>query len=130
MSSRQAVLFASLTSVALLAQAAPQPDWAKLEAETMQHYQAIRPRPLSAEAFTDEATYRETRLPVELAVTLIPDAYTSAEFFGLERVMMGTDFPWTYPADHMANVDGLALSPAELEQLLSGNAQRVLGVPA
>src|SRR5437773_8088265 len=41
MSSRQAVLFASLTSVALLAQAAPQPDWAKLEAETMQHYQAL-----------------------------------------------------------------------------------------
>src|SRR5438552_18761007 len=41
MSSRQAVLFASLTSVALLAQAAPQPDWAKLEAETMQHYQSV-----------------------------------------------------------------------------------------
>src|SRR5213593_210192 len=41
MSSRQAVLFASLTSVAFLAQATPQPDWAKLEAETMQHYQAV-----------------------------------------------------------------------------------------
>src|SRR6266581_7963606 len=41
MSSRQAILFASLTSVALLAQATPQPDWAKLEAETMQHYQAV-----------------------------------------------------------------------------------------
>src|SRR5262245_35855278 len=45
----------------------------------------VRTRPLPAEAFTDEATYRETRLPVDLAVTLIPDAYTSAEFFGLER---------------------------------------------
>jgi choline monooxygenase len=44
-----------------------------------------RPRPLPVEAFTDEATYRETRLPVELAATLIPDAYTSAEFFGVER---------------------------------------------
>src|SRR6266705_2422336 len=41
MSSRQAILLASLTSVALLAQATPQPDWAKLEAETMQHYQAV-----------------------------------------------------------------------------------------
>src|SRR5207247_2922271 len=41
MASRQAVLFASVTSVALLAQAAPQPDWAKLEAETMQHYQSV-----------------------------------------------------------------------------------------
>ena len=44
-----------------------------------------RPRPLPTEAFTDEATYRETRLPVDLAITLIPDAYTSPEFFGLER---------------------------------------------
>src|SRR5437867_7948137 len=41
MSGRPAILFASLTSVALLAQAAPQPDWAKLEAETMQHYQSV-----------------------------------------------------------------------------------------
>lgn len=44
-----------------------------------------RTRPLPVEAFTDEATYRETRLPVDLAATLIPDAYTSAEFFELER---------------------------------------------
>lgn len=44
-----------------------------------------RTRPLPVEAFTDEATYRETRLPVDLAATLIPDAYTSPEFFELER---------------------------------------------
>ena len=42
-------------------------------------------RPLPAAAFTDEATYRETRLPVDRAATLIPDAYTSHEFFALER---------------------------------------------
>jgi hypothetical protein len=46
---------------------------------------SVRPRPLPAEAFTDEATYLQTRLPVDLAATLIPDAYTSGEFFGLER---------------------------------------------
>ena len=45
----------------------------------------VRSRPLPAEAFTDEATYWETRLPVDLAVTLIPDAYTSPDFFDLER---------------------------------------------
>ena len=42
-------------------------------------------RPLPAEAFTREDTYRETRLPVELASTLIPDAYTEESFFQLER---------------------------------------------
>jgi choline monooxygenase len=42
-------------------------------------------RPVSPEAFLDEATYRATRLPVDFASTLIPDAYTSAEFHDLER---------------------------------------------
>jgi len=35
--------------------------------------------------FTDEETYRATRLPVDLASTLTPAAYTSDEFFDLER---------------------------------------------
>jgi acetylornithine deacetylase/succinyl-diaminopimelate desuccinylase-like protein len=38
---RLAILLVSITSVAVLAQAPQQPDWAKLEAETMQHYQAV-----------------------------------------------------------------------------------------
>jgi choline monooxygenase len=38
-----------------------------------------------AEAFTREETYAATRRPVSLAQTLIPDAYTSDEFFALER---------------------------------------------
>lgn len=42
-------------------------------------------RPLPAEAFIDEATYRHTRLPVDRASTLIPDAYTSQQFFGVEK---------------------------------------------
>ena len=42
-------------------------------------------RPLPPEAFTLAETYRETRLPVELASTLIPDAYTEESFFALER---------------------------------------------
>jgi choline monooxygenase len=43
------------------------------------------PRPLPPEAFLDEATYLATRLPVDFASTLIPDAYTSNEFHRLER---------------------------------------------
>jgi choline monooxygenase len=42
------------------------------------------PRPVQPDAFTREETYVATRLPVELASTLIPDAYVSPEFHALE----------------------------------------------
>jgi choline monooxygenase len=42
------------------------------------------PRPIPPTAFTREETYAATRLPVDQAWTLIPDAYTSAEFDALE----------------------------------------------
>ena len=38
-----------------------------------------------ADAYTREETYAATRRPVDLAETLLPDAYTSDEFFALER---------------------------------------------
>jgi choline monooxygenase len=39
----------------------------------------------SADRFLQEETYAPTRRPVALAQTLIPDAYSSDEFFALER---------------------------------------------
>ncbi len=42
-------------------------------------------RPLGRELFDLPETYAATRLPVDLATTLIPDAYTSAEFYELEQ---------------------------------------------
>lgn len=42
-------------------------------------------RPVDPARFTDEDTYRHTRLPVDLASTLLPDAYCSPAFFALER---------------------------------------------
>ena len=42
-------------------------------------------RPVPPDAFTRAETYAATRLPVELASTLIPDAYVSEEFHALER---------------------------------------------
>jgi choline monooxygenase len=42
------------------------------------------PRPIPPAAFTREETYAATRLPVDQAWTLIPDAYTSDEFHALE----------------------------------------------
>jgi choline monooxygenase len=41
-------------------------------------------RPLPTEAFSREETYAATRLPVDRASTLIPDAYTSPDFHLLE----------------------------------------------
>jgi choline monooxygenase len=42
-------------------------------------------RPIPTADLLREETYAATRLPVDLASTLIPDAYTSSEFHGLER---------------------------------------------
>ena len=38
---RLAIIFASTASVAVFAQAPQEPDWKKLEDETMRHYQAV-----------------------------------------------------------------------------------------
>ncbi|OZM71112.1 (2Fe-2S)-binding protein [Amycolatopsis antarctica] len=46
---------------------------------------ALPARPLDPARFTEEASYRQTRLPVELASTLLPDAYSSPAFFALEQ---------------------------------------------
>ena len=53
------------------------------------------PRPVPVEAFTREETYAATRLPVDLASTLIPDAYTSQAFheLELEQVFAGSWAP-------------------------------------
>ena len=42
-------------------------------------------RPLPREAFLQEDTYAKTRLPVDFAWTLIPDAYTSQDFHEVEQ---------------------------------------------
>ncbi len=53
---------------------------------TMSNRQApLPPRPLPRDAFLDPATYAATRLPVDFASTIIPDAYTSEAFFELEQ---------------------------------------------
>ena len=39
----------------------------------------------SEQTFTDQDTYRRTRRPVALAETITPEAYTSEDFFAVER---------------------------------------------
>ena len=61
-------------------------------------------RPLPAEAFVREETYTATRLPVDYASTLIPDAYTSEEFHALERDrLFGTAWVPVCLADEVAD---------------------------
>jgi choline monooxygenase len=70
-----------------------------------------RTRPLPVEAFTDEATYRETRLPVDSAATLIPDAYTSAGFFALEQErVFATSWVAVGTTDQLDKPGGLILA--------------------
>tara|TARA_B100000945_G_scaffold118833_1_gene94480 strand:- start:2104 stop:2553 length:450 start_codon:yes stop_codon:yes gene_type:complete len=40
---------------------------------------------LPTESFTQPETYHKIRLPVDQASTLIPDAYTSDDFFAIEK---------------------------------------------
>ena len=47
---------------------------------------------------------------------------------GIERVMFGTDYPWFHPLWDLKRFLKLDFSEAEKEALLSGNAQRILGL--
>jgi aminocarboxymuconate-semialdehyde decarboxylase len=50
------------------------------------------------------------------------------EYYGIERVMYGSDYPCWDPATALALIEEIGLPPAELEQLLYGNAKRILGL--
>jgi len=62
-----------------------------------------RQRGLPREAYKSEDTYRQTRLPVSLATTLIPDAYTSPDFHELElERVFGTSWVAACPTSEVA----------------------------
>jgi uncharacterized protein len=49
---------------------------------------------------------------------------------GTERVLFGTDSPWTDQAAEIANIRSLLLAPGEIDAILGGNARRLLGCAA
>ncbi len=59
-------------------------------ARTGDPYAALPARPVDPALFTQESTYRASRLPVDLASTLLPDAYASPAFFALEQEKLFT----------------------------------------
>jgi uncharacterized protein len=46
---------------------------------------------------------------------------------GSDRVLFGSDGPWTDPAAEVAHLRRLGLAPAEIDGILGGNAERLLG---
>ena len=70
-------LFADFCELAALS-LANAVDLAQREAREARYLEIVK-------GYTREETYRRTRAPVELAVTLIPEAYTSREFYEIEQ---------------------------------------------
>ena len=46
---------------------------------------------------------------------------------GIERVLFGTDGPWTDAGTEIAHLQGMGFRPDELEAMLHGNAERLFG---
>jgi aminocarboxymuconate-semialdehyde decarboxylase len=90
---------------------------------------------LQAEAPDDEHAYAQLqRRPAEYFKLLYADTSgqspvairAALDFFGPEHVLLGSDAPFTSPADHLASVARLQLPSDQHELLVAGNAQRVL----
>jgi predicted TIM-barrel fold metal-dependent hydrolase len=51
-----------------------------------------------------------------------------ARAHGCERVLFGTDGPWTDAGGEIAHLSRLPFTSGELEGILGGNAARLLGI--
>ena len=76
-------------------------------------------------------------LPVYVDTALWPSVYadfTESEMteliqtLGAERVLFGTDFPYSHAAECVKGIRSLPLTDEEKELILSGNARRLLGL--
>jgi aminocarboxymuconate-semialdehyde decarboxylase len=50
------------------------------------------------------------------------------DYYGIDRVMYGTDYPCWDPATALALLDEIGLSKAEQDKIFFGNAERILGL--
>lgn len=66
-----------------------------------------------------DTSYSLTALGMERMTALITA-------HGAERILFGTDSPWTEHAAELANIRALPLAPAAIDAILGGNAKRLL----
>lgn len=89
------------------------------------------------EADREQAAYEQLKKPAfEYAQMFYADTTGQAfiaikaalEFFGVDHLLLGSDYPWGQLPALMSQIDQLGLSPADLQRVLEGNARVVLGV--
>jgi aminocarboxymuconate-semialdehyde decarboxylase len=50
------------------------------------------------------------------------------DFFGVDNVMYGTDYPCWSPAEALRLLDQVGVAPADQEKVFSSNARRILNL--
>jgi aminocarboxymuconate-semialdehyde decarboxylase len=50
------------------------------------------------------------------------------DYYGIDSVMYGTDYPCWSPVEALAHLETLALSPEDKQKLFYDNARRILGL--
>lgn len=58
----------------------------------------------------------------------MPWLEAALDFFGVDHLMFGTDYPWGNSAGIIDNIEQLKLSDAERDLIYNGNAARVIGM--
>ncbi|MDW7656347.1 MAG: amidohydrolase family protein [Bacillota bacterium] len=56
----------------------------------------------------------------------LPEAKRLIEAHGIDRILFGSDLPWCDPLQELAFIDCLGLTASEKQQVLSGNACRLI----
>jgi len=70
-----------------------------------------------------DTSYSHSRIPAPIATRLIRD-------HGADRILFGSDAPWSRPFLEAQMIRHLDLTEKEIEMILDGNARRLLGMPA
>jgi len=97
-------------------------SWLELQAEAPDDAEAYRrlQKP-PAEYFGQFYADTSGQTPVAIRAAL--------DFLGADHVMLGSDAPFTSPANHLATLDRMQLAPEDHALIVASNAQRTLGLP-